>query len=186
MAYLKYRLDRSSLETIYKSFIRPILEYGDIMLNNMTDEQAMLIEQLNKRAGGIISGATRGTSSATIHNELASVSMAERRKQHRLCAFHKIINKVSPKYLRECIPRYTHEVSNYNLRNADTLERIPARTSRYLNSFFPLTVREWNSLPSDIRHIQDFDRFKSALTTEYRISNVFPPDDLCSRPEALC
>ena len=171
MAYLKYRLDRSSLETIYKSFIRPILEYGDILLSNMTDEQATLIEQLNKRAGSIISGATRGTSSATIYNELAWVSMAERRKQHRLCAFHKITNNVSPQYLRECIPRYTHEVSNYNLRNADTLERITARTSRYLNSFFPLTVREWNLLPSDIRHIQDFDRFKSALTKEYPISN---------------
>ena len=96
MAYLKYRLDRSSLETIYKSFIRPILEYGDILLSNMTDEQATLIEQLNKRAGSIISGATRGTSSTTIYNELAWVSMAERRKQHRLCAFHKIINNVSP------------------------------------------------------------------------------------------
>ena len=40
MAYLKYRLDHSSLETIYKSFIRPILEYGDILLSNVTDEQA--------------------------------------------------------------------------------------------------------------------------------------------------
>ena len=47
MAYLNYRIDRSSLETIYKSSIRPILEYGDIMLSNMTDEQATLIEQLN-------------------------------------------------------------------------------------------------------------------------------------------
>ena len=137
----------------------------------MTDEQATLKEQLNKRAGSIISWATRGTRSATIYNDLAWVSMTERRKQHRICAFHKIINNVSPQYLPECISRYTHEVSNYNLRNADTLERIPARTSRYLNSFFPLTVREWNLLPSDIRHIHDFDRFKSALTKEYPISN---------------
>ena len=60
MACLEYRLDRSSLETIYKSFIRPILEYRDIMVSNMTDEQATLIEQLNKRAGSIISGATIG------------------------------------------------------------------------------------------------------------------------------
>ena len=70
MAYLKYRLDRSSLETIYKSFIRPILEYGDIMLSNMTDEQATFIQHLDKRAGIIISGATRGTSSATILTSL--------------------------------------------------------------------------------------------------------------------
>ena len=76
-----------------------------------------------------------------------------------------------PQYVRECIPRYTHEVSNYNLRNADTLEWIPVRTSWYLNSFFPLTVRELNLLPNDMRHIQDFDIFKSALTKEYPISN---------------
>ena len=88
MVYLKYRPDRSLLETIYKSFIRSIFEYVDIMLSNRTEEQATLIEQPNKRAGSIISDATRGTSSATIHNELARVSMAERRKQYRLCVFH--------------------------------------------------------------------------------------------------
>jgi hypothetical protein len=28
---LKYKLDRQSLETLYKSFIRPIIEYADIL-----------------------------------------------------------------------------------------------------------------------------------------------------------
>ena len=55
MVYPKYRLDCSSLETIYEPFIRPILEYGDIMLSNMTEEQTTLIEQLNKTAGKIMS-----------------------------------------------------------------------------------------------------------------------------------
>ena len=46
-----YRLDRNTLEIIYKAFIRPVIEYGDILMNNMTDEQALQIEQLQKRMG---------------------------------------------------------------------------------------------------------------------------------------
>ena len=35
MRQLKYRLDRKSLQVIYFSFVRPILEYGDAVWNNM-------------------------------------------------------------------------------------------------------------------------------------------------------
>ena len=38
MRKLKYTLDRKSLETIYKTFIRPILEYGDVVFDNCTQE----------------------------------------------------------------------------------------------------------------------------------------------------
>ena len=31
MRKLKFKLDRKSLETIYLTFIRPILEYGDVL-----------------------------------------------------------------------------------------------------------------------------------------------------------
>ena len=37
MRKLKYKLDRKSLETIYTVFIRPLLEYGDVVWNNCTE-----------------------------------------------------------------------------------------------------------------------------------------------------
>ena len=70
LSYLMYRLDRKSLEKMLISYVRPILEYGDIMFSNMTDEQSLLIENVNKRAGKIISGATAGTSTSIIYDEL--------------------------------------------------------------------------------------------------------------------
>ena len=133
MVYPKYRLDCSSLETIYDPFIRPILEYGDIMLSNMTEEQTTLIEQLNKTAGRIISRTTRGTGSAAIYNELLWLSTAERRKQHRLCTFHKTIKK-------RCRTNISGSVYQ-DVHTKFLLERIPARTSQYFNSFCPLIVR---------------------------------------------
>jgi len=34
---LKFTLNRRSLETIYLSFIRPLLEYGDVIFDNLTN-----------------------------------------------------------------------------------------------------------------------------------------------------
>ena len=34
MRKLKFQLDRKSLQTIYFSFIRPLLEYADVILDN--------------------------------------------------------------------------------------------------------------------------------------------------------
>ena len=71
LAFLINRLDRNTLEIIYKAFIRPVIEYGDILMSNMTDEKALQIEQLQKRAGCIINGVIRGTSLAVLYNELS-------------------------------------------------------------------------------------------------------------------
>ena len=137
-----YRLDRNSLEIIYKSFIQPTLEYGDIIMSNMTDEQSQLIEHVNKRAGCIISGAIRGTSSNVLFEELSWVSMETRRKHHRIYAFHKIVFNLSPPYLRNCIPSYGHDISSYQFRDADALQTISCRLDLFYTSFFPLAVRE--------------------------------------------
>ena len=39
MRKLKYEFDRKSLETIYLTFIRPILEYADIVWDNCTQHE---------------------------------------------------------------------------------------------------------------------------------------------------
>ena len=154
LAHLMYRLDRNSLEIIYKSFIRPTLEYGDIIMSNMTDEQSQLIEHVNKRAGCIISGAIRGISSSVLFEELSWVSMETRRKHHRMYAFHKIVFNLSPPYLRNCIPSYVRDISSYQLRDADALRTIPCRLDLFYKSFFPLAVRERNLLPPELKQFK--------------------------------
>ena len=41
---LKYNLDREPLEKLYIGFIRPILEYGNVVWDNCTQEESNLIE----------------------------------------------------------------------------------------------------------------------------------------------
>ena len=171
LAFLMYRLDRNTLEIIYKTFIRPILEYGDVLLCNMTEEQSQMIEQVNKRAGSIISGAIRGTSSNVIYNELGWATMESRRKSHRLVTFHKIINGKTPDYLRNCLPQRVRDTTSYSLRDADNLVTMPTRIEIYYKSFFPATVRDWNALSPNVRNIVDHEKFREALAKEMPCRN---------------
>ena len=129
-------------------------------MSNMTEEQSALIEQVHKRAGSIISGAIRGTSSAVLYEELSWVSMEMRRKQRRLLAFHKIVHNIAPQYLRNCLPPTVRENSAYNFRNLDAFRTIPTRLELFYKSFFPLTVREWNVMPLEVRNINDHEQLK--------------------------
>ena len=121
LSYLKYRIDRFTLEIMYKSYIRPIIEYGDVIMSNMNEQQIQSIESVHKRAGMIISGAIRGTSSETVFGEQRWCSISKRREIHKPVLFYKIFHHEAPRYLSEAIPGLVHERTNYNLRNADTI-----------------------------------------------------------------
>ena len=58
MKKLKYKLDRKSLETIYIAFIRPLLEYGDVIWDNCTQYQKNELDKIQNEAARIATGAT--------------------------------------------------------------------------------------------------------------------------------
>ena len=61
MRKLKFLLDRNSLQTIYMyfSFIRPLLEYADVVWDNCTDYEVEELEKIHREAARIVTGATR-------------------------------------------------------------------------------------------------------------------------------
>ena len=64
-------LPRNSLVTIYKSFIRPHLDYGDVTYDQPdNDSFSDKIEQLQSKACLAITGAIQGTSQECLDNEL--------------------------------------------------------------------------------------------------------------------
>ena len=86
---LKYDLDRKSLSRFYLSYIRPILEYGNIIWDACTQQQSNLLESIQLDAARIITGLRRGTSHSTLYAELDWSSLAERRKIVNLFTFIK-------------------------------------------------------------------------------------------------
>ena len=56
---LKFLLDRLSLQTIYFSFIRPILEYGDTVWDNMYEYHKEELDKIQNEAARIVTGCTK-------------------------------------------------------------------------------------------------------------------------------
>ena len=59
MRKFKYTLDRKSLETIYIAFIRPILEYADVVWDNCTQQEKHDLEKIQLEAARIATGTTK-------------------------------------------------------------------------------------------------------------------------------
>ena len=88
---LAHVLPEQSLLTIYKSFIRPHLDYGDIIYDQPNNESfCNLIEKVQYNAALAITGAIKGTSQLKIYNELGIESLKFRRWFRRLCVFLKL------------------------------------------------------------------------------------------------
>ena len=83
---LSHILPRKSLITIYKSFIRPHLDYCDVIYDQPNNESfCSKIEQLQYNAALAITGAIRGTSQTKLYNELGLESLKFRRWFRPFC-----------------------------------------------------------------------------------------------------
>ena len=158
---LAHILPRQSLLTIYKSFIRPHLDYGDIVYDQPNNENfCNTIEKVQYNAALAITGAIKGTSKLKIYNELGIESLKFRRWSRRLCVFFKIKTTKIPKYLYELIPTESHI---YNTRKTENVETYYCRTDLFKYSFFPYTIVEWNKLDINLRNVKSFQIFRNSL-----------------------
>ena len=168
MRKLKFQFDRKTLEIIYFTFIRPILEYADVVWDNCTQFDQTEIEKVQREAGRIVSGTTKLVSLASLYNELGWEELSSRRRKHKLVLFYKMINRLSPNYLTQLVPDQVSQASSYSLRNAENLQNIHAGTQLYYKSFLPSVVRDWNALPVLSRNSPTVESFKRSLSTNSR------------------
>ena len=163
MRKLKFKLDRKSLETIYLTFIRPILEYGDVIWNNCTQYEKDELEKIQTEAARIAIGATKLISLNALFSEIQWETLQDRRHNHQLTLFYKMSNHLAPEYLTSLIPQPVAAASRYNLRNSNNLQTIHARTNLYYQSFLPSAIRNWNNLPIEIKQSDSVNSFKKHL-----------------------
>ena len=163
MRRLKYKLDRKSLESIYISFIRPLLEYGDTIWDNCTQYEKYELDKIQNEAARIATGATKLVSLTNLYKEIGWESLSKRRSNHKLTLLYKMINHLTPIYLSSLIPAQVSSASRYNLRNAHSYQTIRARTNQYRDSFLPSTLHLWNNLPLEARQSNTLNSFKLFL-----------------------
>ncbi|MEW8546021.1 MAG: reverse transcriptase domain-containing protein, partial [Candidatus Thiodiazotropha sp.] len=163
MRKLKFKLDRKSLETIYTTFIRPLIEYGDVIWDNCTQYEKQELDKIQNEAARIATGTTKLVSLHSLYNEICWESLECRRNNHKLTLFYKMMHNITPLYLSSLIPQTVSNTSRYNLRNSNDLQTIDARTNQYYRSFLPSSVRAWNNLSVEAKQCDSVTSFKYVL-----------------------
>ena len=147
--HLSPYLPLKSRDQIFKMHIRPHLDYCDFIYHipakiRVTDAfdssytlnyQMCALESTQYQAALAVSGAWKGTSRHKIYKELGWETLDHRRMFRRLTEFYKIMNGLTPEYLRIPIPLLRSHLFGYG--KANVLNTFFCRTEKYQNSFFP-------------------------------------------------
>ena len=155
-------LPREPLLTIYKSFVRPHLDYGDVIYDQRYNNSFhQKLESIQYNAALAITGAIRGSSREKLYQELGLESLKQRRWFRKLCYFFKITKNQSPKYLSDKMP--TTRTAYRTRNNIGNIPRFNVKHNFFKNSFFPSSVIEWNNLDKSIRSSENLALFKKSI-----------------------
>ena len=136
---LRYSLPRKSLVTIYKAFLRPLIDYGDIIYDQPQNESfCEKLESVQYKAALAITVAIQGTSREKIYQEQGLESLKNRRWYKHLCCTFKIMNEEAPKYLTNMIPKGQQTIVTRN----SNIPTFYCRTDCFRYSFFPSTLKD--------------------------------------------
>ena len=116
------------------------------------------LERIQYQAALAITGTWKGTNRNKIYEELGWETLDLRRYFHQLVLLYKIMNNITPTYLKDPIP----------LRNRSSLRTpyIPTkycRTEKFRNSFYPYSIKSWNNLDSAVRKAPTLSIFKKRI-----------------------
>ena len=132
---LGLRVPRSTKLSIYISFIRPVLEYGFVIFDNCTTMMSDALERVQRQAALTISGAYTHTDHTSLLHELGLHKLSTRRIVSKLTLLFKIINNLTPTYLKTLLP---DTLTNPHNIKQETLTTLNYPESRKTTSSSPL------------------------------------------------
>ena len=126
---------RTSLISIFKSFVRPHLYYVDIIYDQAYNTWFHWnIKSTQYNAALAIRGALRGTSREKLYQELGFESLQQRCWWRKLCCLFKIINNQSSSYLFQWVPSPN---TRYFAQNSENIPQLCAKHDFFKNYFSP-------------------------------------------------
>jgi hypothetical protein len=134
-------LDRFTLEKMYFSFIRPILEYGDVVWDSNIQYLGDRIEHVQIEGKRIVTGGTKLTSINKLYDVKVWEKLADRRTNHKLVLFHKMVNREEPAYLSNLLPDTLSNLHHHFTRRSQNIYAIRARTCLYAGYYLQSSIK---------------------------------------------
>ena len=129
---LQNLLSRSTLITICKDFVRPLLNYGDTLYNQTYNSS------FHETACLALTGTIRGSSKEKIYQELGFESLRVHQWCRKFCVFYKVWNNGHPQYLFNLIPVTRTLYSTRNLQKFSFLMQTKTLKKKNLLHLLPL------------------------------------------------
>ena len=178
MKQLKKWVSHEVLENIYKLYVRPNLDYADIILHKAEENVPVFykingnsymkqIEQIQYEAARIITGAWKGTKREDLYDNLGWESLNERRVMRKLCIIYETLDTKFPNYLYKTLENQFYSPNDREW-GKKLLKPIYCNKSVYKLSFFPATIRDWNILDKDIKDAKTKNIFKKRILNKIR------------------
>ena len=149
ISFLKRNINisnKSIKEKAYVSLVRPTLEYASSVWDPYQQNDIHRLEKIQRRAGRYATNRYHNTSSvSSMIEQLEWTTLEERRKHSRLLMMYKLKNNIvrfdaSSKLIPNERP---------SRNNNEQALRIPScKTTARKDSFYPRTIKEWNTLPN--------------------------------------
>lgn len=170
-------IPRRTAEHLYMYLTRPILEYGDIVFDNISQELSDKIEHCQRDAMVICSGAIKRTHTENLQVELGWQPLSDRRRHHRLILLYKLYHGMVPDHMTFLRPEANIQTT-YRLRSGSSrnMVNVPfARINKLQNAFIVKTCNDWNDLDDSIKSCETLGSFKHALKelTPFRPNKLY-------------
>ena len=179
MKCIKKWVTRATLEQIYKLYVRPHMDYADILYNvserdktnifpnEVTNDMARKIESVQYEAARITTGAWNKTSRSKLYDDLGWETLSDRRTCRKLTLLYEIQKEKLPRYLHSTLDAQQYN-ENSRFHNKGLLKIFICRTNKYKLSFFPSTTEDWNKLDDVTKKAVSVKSFKKKMFNKIR------------------
>ena len=153
---------------LYKSLVRPILEYGSVIWSPYTKQDKDVLETIQRRATKMIT-RLRDLSYPNRLKTLKLPSLTYRRIRVDILQLYRILKGIDNINPRELFELDTNELTRgHSLR----IKKTRCLTSKKLHSFPHRAINIWNKLDNNTVTCQTINSFKTALQKEWNRASI--------------
>jgi hypothetical protein len=160
-------LDAKSAETLIHALVHSHIDYCNALLTGLPKCLIRKLQMVQNTAARVLCGIRKHEHITPTLKKLHWLPVANR-IQYKVCILtFKALHGHGPKYIKDML---TIRSTDYGLRSSDTVTlEVPRSKHKTLGdrAFYAAAPKEWNSLPSDLRRIENADLFKSCLKTHF-------------------
>ena len=146
-------------KTAFQSLVRSTLEYADVVWDPHLQKDIQSIEKVQRKgARFIVSDYRRESSVTAMLQKLDLQPLWERRREARLTMLYKMINGLVAIRPDDILVRNTRAT-----RNNLGYRQPRCNTTIFQHSYFPRTIKDWNSISDSTKQASSIEIFKSKL-----------------------